>query len=37
MISIPGYCIPGGITMQKVAILPIFTTKQPKMGVNRRF
>jgi len=34
MTSIPGYCIPRGITVHFTLLLP---PKQPKMGGNRRF
>jgi len=38
MTSIPGYCIPRGIRIQKLPISPYFYPQTaPKMGVNRCF
>jgi len=32
MMSIPGYCIPKGLTMQKVSKFPYFYPKKAKKG-----
>jgi len=38
MTSIPGYCIPRGIRIEKLSIFSYFLRqKEPKKSVNRRF
>ena len=32
MTSVPGYCIPRGVTMQKVSIYPYFYPKNSQKG-----